>query len=313
MRRKVIQLAGKTFVISLPSKWAKKNNIQKGQELEVVESERSLAINSGQNVVGTRCCLDVSGMNSSLIWHFLTSAYIKGIEEIELRFDSVEIFNPRTKHRVNAIMFVADTVSSLVGMELVKHGNNFCIIKEVSSAKADEFSTMLKRLFFNVCNFSSDCLSSIKNKDWIALENANYIENNVNRLFAFCLRLLNKGVCEKESDTRAYFVLISNLEEIADAFSLINKFLLSKPQKEKSLKDFMLIFEKCDFVLHESYKLFYDFEKSKCVIFYDACKDLKNSIDSVLFHSEQAILMRQFSFIEDKLMSVLSARISMSI
>ena len=35
IKRKVIQLAGRTLVVSLPSKWAKKHNVQKGDEIVV--------------------------------------------------------------------------------------------------------------------------------------------------------------------------------------------------------------------------------------------------------------------------------------
>ena len=37
MIRKVIQLASRTLVVSLPSKWVKTVNVQKGDEIEVIE------------------------------------------------------------------------------------------------------------------------------------------------------------------------------------------------------------------------------------------------------------------------------------
>ena len=37
MKRNVIQLAGKTLVVSLPSKWVKLNSVKKGDELNVLE------------------------------------------------------------------------------------------------------------------------------------------------------------------------------------------------------------------------------------------------------------------------------------
>ena len=44
MKRKVIALAGKTLVVSLPSKWARSQNIVKGADVEVVEEQAVLKI-----------------------------------------------------------------------------------------------------------------------------------------------------------------------------------------------------------------------------------------------------------------------------
>lgn len=82
MRRKVIQLAGKTLVVSLPSKWVKKTVVNKGDELEITENGHSLVISQIEKKVCTRTVIDVSGLNASLVWRYLTAAYIKGIEDI---------------------------------------------------------------------------------------------------------------------------------------------------------------------------------------------------------------------------------------
>ena len=44
MRRKIIQLAGKTLVVSLPSDWVKELGLKKGQEVEVSRVGRSMVI-----------------------------------------------------------------------------------------------------------------------------------------------------------------------------------------------------------------------------------------------------------------------------
>ena len=46
MERKAIQLAGKTLVVSLPSKWAKKFGISKGDVLFVEEIDTALDLNN---------------------------------------------------------------------------------------------------------------------------------------------------------------------------------------------------------------------------------------------------------------------------
>lgn len=310
MRRKVILLAGKTFVISIPSKWAKKNNIKKGEELDVIESESNLTIALLQRNVQTSACIDVSDLNSSLLWHYLVSAYVKGIEEIELKFSEKEIFNPRTQSKVSTIKFIANVVSSLIGMELVRHGNSFCIIKEVSSIKPDEFNAVLKRIFFNICTIASDCLEAIKLKDKFILENCAYTEENINRLCAFCLRAINKGVCTKNTQISTYTSLIVLLEELGDCYFEIANMLLKNSQLAKNNIDF---FEKTSVLLHDLFELFYDFDKSKCVSFYQNCRNLKTKLDSAVFNSKNSVLIHIFFSIEAKCKSVLGARIELAV
>ena len=44
MKRSVIQLAGKTLLVSLPSKWARNCGVRKGEDIEVEERGKSLVI-----------------------------------------------------------------------------------------------------------------------------------------------------------------------------------------------------------------------------------------------------------------------------
>ncbi|MFC1723694.1 AbrB/MazE/SpoVT family DNA-binding domain-containing protein, partial [Nanoarchaeota archaeon] len=51
MRRKAIKLATNTLVISLPSKWAQRNNIIKGSELELDEKGSYLILKKSKSSV----------------------------------------------------------------------------------------------------------------------------------------------------------------------------------------------------------------------------------------------------------------------
>jgi len=46
MKRKIIQTAGKTMVVSLPSAWVKKYGIKKGEEVEVEERGAEISVST---------------------------------------------------------------------------------------------------------------------------------------------------------------------------------------------------------------------------------------------------------------------------
>lgn len=63
LMRKVIQIAGSTQLVSLPRAWAKKNNIIKGQEIEVQEDGDKIIITASSEPVVETAELDINGLD----------------------------------------------------------------------------------------------------------------------------------------------------------------------------------------------------------------------------------------------------------
>jgi len=82
MRRRVIQIAESTQLISLPRKWALRYGIKKGEELEVEEQGNKLLVSSGHDAGGKKTVLDVRGQ-PKLKRRSICAAYLKGYDEIE--------------------------------------------------------------------------------------------------------------------------------------------------------------------------------------------------------------------------------------
>jgi len=301
MRRKIIQLAGKTLVVSLPSKWVKSSGVRKGDEIELIESEKGLLVAPVENKNVVKSLLDVSGLNSSLVWYYLTGAYVRGVDEIDVRFSESMILNPRTKQLVDIVAFISDVVASLIGMEVVRYGANFCIVKEVSELKKDEFDTVLKRLFFTVCTFAGDVITAINEKNIVALKNSVHLEKTVNRLCLFCWRVLNRGVFSNHAEVASFYSVVSLLEEIADVYArlcALDEKVLKTAELKASLNGSAQI-------VKELYDIFYDFNKKKCVEFYTRCRELKEPAGKKGFVIAASIA--------DKCLSILSARVVLSV
>ena len=63
MKRKVIQLAGKTSVISLPSKWVQQQGIKKGDELEIKEEGSKIIVSSEKGSILQNIQVDLSDLD----------------------------------------------------------------------------------------------------------------------------------------------------------------------------------------------------------------------------------------------------------
>src|SRR3989344_2990489 len=86
MRRKVIQIAGSTQLVSLPRAWAKRNNIIKGQEVEVTEDGNRVVITASSEPVFETATLDITNLDD-MAGRALRALYKRGVDEIVVNYD----------------------------------------------------------------------------------------------------------------------------------------------------------------------------------------------------------------------------------
>src|SRR3989338_3538999 len=92
MIRKVIQLAGKTSVISLPLPWVRKYNIEKGAELELIERGREIIIKTNKDLQIDRIVININDLDEQSIKWTLSALHKFGYDEIEVVSDKEEYF-----------------------------------------------------------------------------------------------------------------------------------------------------------------------------------------------------------------------------
>ncbi|MBW2968927.1 AbrB/MazE/SpoVT family DNA-binding domain-containing protein [Candidatus Woesearchaeota archaeon] len=302
MKRKVIQLAGKTFVVSLPSKWAKQHGIKKGDEMEV-EGTKGKLICSIKNISkSNNINIDISNLNSSLIWYYLTSSYLKGSDEIEIYFKNIQTYNPRTNKKESTIGAITRITEELIGMEIIKHGKNHCIVKEISKIKSEEYENIQRKIFFLLKNTSQEILNAIENKEESIFQNIKFIEKNINKFSNYCLRILNKNLALDNTTIASYTRTIYNLEEIGDALiRLTEELILIKKINSKIIEQI----KKLNNLLTLFCETYYNPTKEKLTNIYLLHTKIKNEIKKHKKTEITSIIKN----ISDKIMDSLSSKI----
>ena len=300
----MIQLAGRTHVVSLPSRWVKKYGVKKGDELELTEYQERLTISTCSALAAKRAQIDISDLNSSLIWRYLNSAYTQGIDEIELHFTNQTTINPRTGKTSKTLAEISKITDGMIGIEMIRHGKNSCTLKEISKAKQDEFENVLRRVFLILSLEAKDLLNSIKTKDRTIADSMKYSEANINKLCNYCLRFLNRKIYKNHVQTIAHNRVITLLEEIGDLyFQMAEEFARNPKIKIK-------LIEKTNNLLSLFYKAFYDLTKENII----KAHDLKNQIKNDTKKAEQPDKISNLAIrVSDKIMDAMDARISIDI
>lgn len=279
MKRKVIQIANSTQLISLPRPWAKKFNIKKGEELDVTINNDSLLIKiegDGNITKDNKIELNVDDLDRSSIMYTLRALYIKGYDEIKLTFNKPTTLHYRLKKEINIISIIHQELNRLVGIEVMQQKSNVCVLRHISVSDIKEFDTILRRIFILLVDASSDLLLGIKKKDWILVSSLEQKHDSLTKFISYCLRMLNKRGYVDYKQTPILYHIIASLDNIVDILKNCSRKTLKFKQPLK--KETILLLEKIHQSIEMYYDLFYKFDNEKIRKFSQFKEEIKEEI-----------------------------------
>ena len=292
MKRKVVRHGSATLTISLPSKWAKKFDIKRGDELEIEEEGGSLTISTEKDLRLNEGEFVIDHGTTSYIRSIISNSYKKGYDVINLKFEEP-----------NIIVTIQKVVDGLLGYEIVEQGQGYCIIKNVAPGLETEFESMLKKSFFMTLTMGEICLKDIQDKELKNYEEIRQMKDNITKFTNFCKRLTNKTKKNLDSNSFAYLIIWS-LEKIANEYKYIYRYS-SKYAQIQSSKKTLDYFKNTNQLLRLYFDGFY--KKENKIIknittlkdqylyqdFYDILKQTKH-LDSVVIHHLANIIRRVY-------------------
>lgn len=264
MRRRVILLGGKTYVLSLPSQWVKKYRIQKGEELELEEKQNSILIKTSKHKVVKDLEIDFRSLDK-MIGRAVGALYKAGYSKIKVFYNGKEQLQKieNTLHR------------TCVGFEITKEEEDYVVIENITEIKPEEFENSLKRLFFSLETSGNDLVNAKSDNDFKRI-----IEKDaqINRLADFCRRVINSGEVVFIEKPSVDYYLVEQLERIGDLYKKIaddclNKKVLLSGEFRSSLVEINKLFI--------SYRnLFYDFKIEDFETFGKSVNSLRSKLEN---------------------------------
>ncbi|MFA4953211.1 MAG: AbrB/MazE/SpoVT family DNA-binding domain-containing protein [Candidatus Pacearchaeota archaeon] len=284
MKRKIIKQGHNTLTITLPTDWAKKLNLNSGDEVDVCENSGSLMINGKQHLQAQSTTIDITGFSVPMIWRFFQSAYREGYDEIKL------VYDPNKKNQEGAFDFytsqlayekmgekkqykpvidmIHELVSRFVGVEIIEHGRGYCVIREMGELSAKEFDNSLRRIFLLIDELFEDINYKIENNiigDINICKEIHTIDRSVDRFVDYCCRINNKiNDSSFQKNKPIMFSTLFLLEMLGDEFKYIGTHLASTKKKIDEVLSFANIVRE-HFNLY--YHLFYKFDRETAIKF----------------------------------------------
>lgn len=239
MRRKLVKQGAATLMISLPSKWLKKFNLGKGDEVEVEESGRNIILGVDPKKKKFETEINLASLTETSIRTIITNVYRAGYDKVKLNFKDKAI-----------IPIIEDVVEHyLIGFEIIKKTENSCEVENITEPSHEHFENIFSKIVLNI-----DELFEITEKRLLG-EKHDFlqVERKIKQFDNFCRRIIaKKGMTEEHQLQIAFHnELIHAQREIYHLLRYIskNKFKIGKQELEL-LKDCKNLFN----IVKEAYE-----------------------------------------------------------
>lgn len=297
MKRKVIQIAESTQLISLPRKWAIRYNIKKGDELEVEEKANQLVVSTEKGMEVEHVELDATPLKD-MVPRVIHSLYKRGVDEIRVTF--------KTPEELSTIQRALG--KETVGFEIVEQGATSCLIKNVSG-DLEEFDQVLRRTFLLLITMVEEGFRALKEKDNAAFKNVALLEESNNRFTTTCRRFLNKRGYQKFSKVGPIYYMIEDIENLADQYKYMYQYLEEANLKKSKVSPKTIeMFDDTNKMLKLFYEVYYKYDSKKIAElrmlrkkvvkeWYGIVESSKSPLDLVISHHLSIAAQKIFNYV----------------
>ena len=164
-------------MISLPSKWAKANKLDKGDEVELEERANELAIKKVNNKEKIQTItLDITESNKADIKVLLTHAYRRGFDRV--------ILTGQISSLLGQISAICSSV--LLGFEVVERTKEKIVIENISQPDNTKYPSMISKVFMIISDLQDSLISGKIN-----FEEIKDTKDQCDKFILFCRRIIS--------------------------------------------------------------------------------------------------------------------------
>jgi phosphate uptake regulator len=295
MIRKIIKQGHNTLTITLPSDWSRKFNLKAGSQVNLIERENGLFITTEKTSEQNKAEFDIEGMDIPTIWKYFMAVYREGYDEVKVKFpQNIELDNPYKffthykidkkygydRQKLTILAALQGFVSRFIGYEIVEHGKNFIIVREMGELTSKQFDNSLRKIFFLLQEMAEQTMNAIKTNDPSLLIQIHDVDVNLDKFHDYCIRILNKTANKEPRHSQLLFSSLYLLELIGDEFKNISHHLVEDLPKITFSKILPLA-ESVKKQLDVYYDNYYKFDKSKIKELSDIDSDLYFNVNKL--------------------------------
>lgn len=255
MKRSVIKQANQAYTITLPIEWVRKNKINIKKEVELIDSGKSLIVNSSGSVYGGSVTLNLPQLNTRAIALHIMALYARGVDEVIINSNE------------NISQDIVKSLGNTIGFALVSQENNRYVIRDISSIGNVDFEEIFKRVFQMIQVFYESAFQDIFGKEAETIESLKERDKEVNKFCMYLQRAINKMAYSDPVNGRTLFTYSFALEQLSDEIERMWRTNVKHKVKKSPMLKKML--EDVQEGLGLTFDLYYQFNSSKVQKLYD--------------------------------------------
>jgi phosphate uptake regulator len=258
MNRKLVKHGEATLMVSLPAKWLRQQNLGKGDEISVDEEKNKLVLSSSSISSKKKIKRIYLKDSSEFMSRLLFMNYVRGYDEIHIKFDDNEVLDK-----------IRDCAEELIGFEIIEESENHCLLKNIAIELEFEFDTMLKKLFQTIGEQALKSYEYLKTREFKKISNLRRLGKMGNKYSYFCLRIINNSKTSSISNLSEMHTILWYLEQMSDIYSDICRFVPNEVTKDTPIQKNVLELYKNSYDLFwNTYELLYSQSQSKTILLF---------------------------------------------
>jgi phosphate uptake regulator len=190
--RKVQEMGGATFLISLPKDWARSSSLKKGSVLSIeTSSDGGLLIYPVQDDSNSRVEKEIqivypSKFETTSLSGEITGAYLLGYDLIKIK----------GKHRISSKdrEAIINSIKGLIGLEIVEEDASSITCQFLVDNTAVEPSKIFRRINAIVRAMLSDTIRQLASEDSVKFESVAERDDEVDRLYFLLVRVIRSAI-----------------------------------------------------------------------------------------------------------------------
>lgn len=223
-KRKIIKFGNSSFVITIPNTWLKSNNLDKGDEINFIETEDTLIYTTKKPEEKDTVSLNIDSLPLKIFNKILISYYLKNYKYIKIQGEKVI-------ERLEEIRVFKEKLPSI---EIYEIGKDYLILKDMSSPEKLDIETLIEKIV-GILNLLFEEIIEERRNSFIM-----QLDSNVNKLTFLSYKTINCNLKKQEKLQENQNVIynwriISNLENIGDILKRVSRYINNNKDADKDV------------------------------------------------------------------------------
>lgn len=239
MRRKTIQLGGRTLLISIPHQWAAEHNITKGSDLIITETPEGLLVQTDE-VTPRKECVHINSQDmGKLLRRTVLAAYTDGANRVIVT------------HKPSEMNSLRELTKEFIGFDILSQDKNKTVFQDFSTRDEKNVQQVFQRALMILKTMFSEGREGLQRYNPKTFATVEQLDVNLNRTCNYCYRYSRKNILPIQ-EAILLQLITHGLEKSGDIYKEI--IFLAIEEKDKTINNIHEHIEKlletiCSFTL----------------------------------------------------------------